>query len=69
MTERRVAAIRDEPGAAWEKRGNATWLRCPACAVAFPVGPAMLLAGSPPCRCPRCHHEFRPGADRAEPAP
>jgi hypothetical protein len=64
MTDRRIEAITDVPGAAWEKRGNAAWLRCPGCAGWFPVGPAMLAPAAPPCCCPRCHEEFRPAPSR-----
>lgn len=64
MTERRIESSADAPGPAWEKRGNAAWLRCPACATWFPVSPAMFAAGAPECCCPGCLHHFPPGAAR-----
>lgn len=53
--------LRDAPGAAWEKRGNAAWLQCERCSTWFPVGPAMLAPQAPPACCPTCHHRFTPG--------
>jgi len=48
------------PGA-YEKVGNTVWVRCPACASWFPVSPLMLDGIAPPCICPACHADFRPG--------
>lgn len=60
-----MAADREPPGAAWEKQGNTTWLRCGACGTWFPVAPSLLAQDAPPCRCPRCGQEDRPGPERA----
>jgi hypothetical protein len=62
--------LRDPGGPHWEKRGNALWLECPACATAYPASPAMLAANAPRACCPACHHEFGPaaqGRDKGDP--
>jgi NAD-dependent SIR2 family protein deacetylase len=55
--------VQDPPGPAWEKRGNTVWLGCDACGAFFPVSPSMLREDAPPCRCPKCHRQFRPAPD------
>jgi hypothetical protein len=67
MTERRVERVADAGGPPWEKRGNAAWLRCPACGTWYPASPAMLGPAAPPCVCPACHAEFRPADGGAAP--
>ncbi len=49
--------IRDNPGPAHEKRGNAVWVECSACKTWFPVSAMMQRPGAAPTCCPHCHHE------------
>jgi NAD-dependent SIR2 family protein deacetylase len=58
-----VRIVKDLVGAVWEKRGNTSWLECPACRKWFPAGPVMLRADAAAAHCPQCHHEFKPAAN------
>lgn len=60
MTDRGRETLGDAAGPAWEKRGGANWVECPACRTWFPVGREMLVSGAPPCCCPACHTGFQP---------